>query len=334
VDTVFVLGAGFSAPARMPVQADIMRQIVTRESQKRTRQTIRNLFYALTAEKMWDIPLEDLFTVLDRARNGRETLVGFTHRQLDESYKTLICAIVAEFDRRLDAFDADPYLPFVAQLAERRASNEDAFSILTLNWDTILDSLLLNVDYGCETTRLDPEEPAPEGGALLLKLHGSLNWLVCTSCGRLFASNARAERPVVLQPYARTCRFCPGTELESLIITPTLLKNLSFAHLAGVWHRALVELQSAKRIVFAGYSLPLADFEFRYTLLRAVIGNTAASIRVVLYPPDQALREERERMRRDETEARYRAFFGARDLDFRFMDVTAFMADPILLWHW
>jgi predicted transcriptional regulator len=116
LDTVFVLGAGFSAPAKMPVQAEIMSNIVSRESQSRTRKTMRTLFNAVTAQQMIDVPLDDVFTILDRARERRETLVGFTQQQLEDSYKTLIRAIVAEFDRRLDAFEPAPYTRFIAEL--------------------------------------------------------------------------------------------------------------------------------------------------------------------------------------------------------------------------
>lgn len=332
-ETVFIFGAGFSAPARMPVQADIMRSIITRASQEGPRHTISSLFHILVAEKMTEVPLEDVFTMLDRARNARETLRGFTHAALESSYQTLIAAIVAEFDRRLATFDAGPY----GRFADELRAHPDRWTLVTLNWDTIPDFVLArsaSIDYGCDVLPLEAS-PAPPAGApaTLLKLHGSLNWLVCTSCGRLF-SKMDAARPPVLLPFARACPHCPGTVLEGVIITPTLVKDLGLTQLKTVWHRALLALQRATRIVFVGYSLPLADFEVRYLLLRSILGRARLSIRVVLYPPDALLRDERARIQREEIVQRYRTFFGTRDLDFAFRDAASFMTDPIAVWDW
>jgi hypothetical protein len=332
----------------MPVQADIMRSILARASQEGPRKTIAGLFNILVAEQMAEVPLEDIFTILDRARNARETLRGFTHAALESSYQTLISAIIAEFERRLAAFDAEPYEAFAAELLRHldrgaRSGDPQAWSIVTLNWDTILDSVLaraggpdVHVDYGCDDHPLEGTPPARRDSApaYLLKLHGSLNWLVCTACGRLFSSAGEGGRAPVLMPLTRSCPDCEGTLLESVIITPTLVKDLRLTQLQSVWHRALLTLQRARRIVFVGYSLPLADFELRYLLLRSIIGHPRTSIRVVLYPPDALLRDERQRLQRDEIEHRYRTFFGARDLELAFLDAAAFMRDPVAIWDW
>ena len=45
-----------------------------------------------------------------------------------------------------------------------------------------------------------------------------------------------------------------------------------------------IELQKAKKVLFCGYSLPLADFEFRYMLKQNIQPGT--SIDVVLYKDD------------------------------------------------
>lgn len=353
--TVFVLGAGFSVPGEMPVQADIMRSIVTRASQGKVRGTIEGLFSIFQVEDMVGVPMEDIFTMLDRARNAKETLIGFTHDQLEESYKTFMHAITAEFERRLTRFEGAHYRFFITELLQRlvRAREETAtpFSLVTLNWDTIPDFMIkkegtaydLDIDYGCFSWNIDNQQDqktkdaSPGNRPLevkLLKLHGSLNWLVCTSCGRLFSCNSQSDYPPVLHPYTHRCRFCQETKLENLIITPTLVKNLNQTHLNLIWHNALLEMQAAGRIVFIGYSFPLADFEFRYLLLKAITGRPKVRIRVILYPPDELISEERERIQRHEVESRYRTFFGARDLEFKFMDATKFMSDPFLIWQW
>jgi hypothetical protein len=50
-------------------------------------------------------------------------------------------------------------------------------------------------------------------------------------------------------------------------------KNLNNTHLKMVWQNAMIDLREANRIVFLGYSFPLADFEFRYLLLKSAFGT-------------------------------------------------------------
>jgi len=95
-----------------------------------------------------------------------------------------------------------------------------------------------------------------------------------------------------------------------------------------------MDLQEAARIVFVGYSLPLADFEFRYTLLKAITGRHDVQIRVVLYPPDSPGISPKQRWKRDAEEQRFVNFVGQRDIDFKYMDAVDFMSDPALIWTW
>src|SRR5262245_16407612 len=121
--TVFVLGAGFSAPANMPVQADLMREIVKRASQQKVRDTVGAMFNLFEVGDMARVPLEDIFTMLDRALNARETIPGFTREQLEDSYRLLITSITAEFQRRLSSFPTAPYAAFVSELVKRRVGD-------------------------------------------------------------------------------------------------------------------------------------------------------------------------------------------------------------------
>jgi hypothetical protein len=231
------------------------------------------------------------------------------------------------------------------------AEQSSPFVLLTLNWDTIPDYMIartggpreVSVDYGCAAHDLADAgaralaTPRPSPGRFpirLLKLHGSLNWLACPSCDRLFTSSDGGAGPPVVSPNHHSCPICQNTKLSHVIITPTLLKDLGQIHLKTVWHISLLELQEANRLVFLGYSLPLADFEFRYLLLRAMAARHDLHIRVVLYPPEERMADPRQRFERSEVEHRYRQFFGDRDLEFKYMDAAIFMADPLLLWHW
>ena len=82
---------------------------------------------------------------------------------------------------------------------------------------------------------------------------------------------------------------------------PTYIKDLSNVQVKLVWQNAGIELSEAQRLVFVGYSFPIADFELRELLSRTVPHR--ADIHVVTHadtPPD--------------VENRYRTFFGRRKL--------------------
>jgi hypothetical protein len=364
-NTIFVLGAGFSAPAHLPLQAELMRGVMKRTSpqpfQLDARDTLKRMFDALDSTELKTVSLEDVFTMLDRARKTGETIRGFSHQDIQDSYKSLVQTIVQEFRRPLTDMDftSSPFPAFVDELIKKRHGNgsnddqeSDEFSIVSLNWDTILDHLLntrgttgdrkVVLDYGCYDYDLNNQpDHIPsirrKGEGLfnikLLKLHGSLNWVVCSCCGRLFSDNDDAQPPVAPLTPTPTCRFCSDVELENVVITPTLMKELAQNQLRNIWHNAFLVLQDCDRIVFVGYSFPMADFEFRYILLKSILGKQSLKIRVVLFPSDpcdgQAL------WRRDEVQQRYSQFFGSnRDIKFKFLDSAQFMCDPDLLWNW
>ncbi len=335
-----------------------MREIVKRSSQDKIRNTVGSIFNVFQVADMAQVPLEDIFTILNRAQIAKETIPGFSQQQIDVSHQLLISSIAQEFKRRLQSFPRDCYESFFSELVNRRiADGSEAarllspFSIFTLNWDTIPDYLIrahgaavnVGLDYGCydhafaETAGHIPSPMRAASGQYalkLLKLHGSLNWLLCSSCGRLFCSNDAVDSPSVLCDEPHTCRFCQLADLQSMIITPTFLKDFRNVHLGMIWHNALLELQDVQRLVFVGCSLPLADFEFRYLLLRGIASRHDLTVRVVLYPPDRLITNERQRFERLGIEQRFRRFFGHRDIKFMMMDAAEFMSNPLLVWHW
>ena len=107
----------------------------------------------------------------------------------------------------------------------------------------------------------------------LLKLHGSTNWLQCPNCQRLYVKFGN-KQDILEVAGATSCRHCKrcgnDNRLRGSLVMPTFLKDLSNFQLKLVWQNAGVEIMEAERLVFIGYSLPHADFEFRQLLSRMV----------------------------------------------------------------
>ena len=201
-------------------------------------------------------------------------------------------------------------------------------AIITTNWDILLDrrfylksnqpAFNLFLDYGTLISYLNnnihPFNPLKRKYDLqFYKIHGSLNWLKCPSCNRLYIK--LDEKIGIKEPNLNyRCKFCEdvfklpsddcyGISLEPQIIYPTFLKDLSNIHFNQIWDNASVALSEASNIVFIGYSFQQADYEIRQLLSRKVPDN--CKITVVL---------NNNGTNNKETFSRYHNFFGRREI--------------------
>lgn len=171
--------------------------------------------------------------------------------------------------------------------------------VMSFNYDILMDNALRysgmltdcgylvpfqQVNDGQKWTRSDD---APSS-VLLLKLHGSMNWLHCFYCGSRFLM--RSEKMGAW--YTSIPRECPNCKmsaayLERVIIPPLLTKNYSDQPINYLWEEASRRLSKIREIVVIGYSFPPTDFATE-TLFR--IGLPWASqkkIRFTVVNPDQ-----------------------------------------------
>jgi hypothetical protein len=148
-------------------------------------------------------------------------------------------------------------------------------------------------------------------------MHGSVNWLYCDCCHRLYWFPAdrslevaqqilRAEEWEQIDPeYFRTewtCVHCKGVPLGTRLATFTYLKALDFSMFQKSWFRADSLLRKARRWIFIGYSLPAADYEFKYLLKRVQLSRRRKPQVIVITKnstPDS-----------DRTYTNYQRFFG------------------------
>jgi hypothetical protein len=78
-ETVFVFGAGFSVNANIPAQERIMKSIPTAIKRRKYYYyeavcgLYKKLYHHTDTDQMEKIPLEDVFTYLDRAVSNNET---------------------------------------------------------------------------------------------------------------------------------------------------------------------------------------------------------------------------------------------------------------------
>jgi len=376
--TVYILGAGFSAPAGGPDQSKLIERIFALpDTDAKTAEAKRALedflvtVMSVDKTKKSAVNLEDIYTPIDRCLADGLSLRDRSPEKLQELRSKIEYLISLAIDKSFDDRTAkDPtcgvyvsrFAKYLVDLASVRAAKAsgatsaeeakayDPFSIISLNWDIVLDKALYRaladrdridgdydpfgvVDYCCYISSIEKTERRIRTGlwslgargynVKLLKVHGSMNWLQCSHCQQLFVSfDEKVNIPNFIN--AKLCRRCSkfyvDATLQGSLVMPTFLKDLSNFQIKLVWQNAAVELMEADRLVFIGYSLPHADFEFRQLLSRMV--RKDAEIHVVLFHDGKA---EGKRRYKEECQ-RYRQFFGARKVTTSHKGVVAFVS--------
>ena len=143
---------------------------------------------------------------------------------------------------------------------------------VTFNYDILIDNALLDavgerrINYGIEFVNQDlllENDAVP-----LYKLHGSLNWLYCSTCRDLrITPGEKGVMKLKWEPHEAVCERC-GTPRSPIVIPPTYFKVFSNLHLRRIWDAAEKACFDARRLVFCGYSFPDADVHVRYLLKR------------------------------------------------------------------
>lgn len=149
-----------------------------------------------------------------------------------------------------------------------------------------------------QTITVAPPQREKDKLTPVIKIHGSANWLYCDNCRQLYwfhpdQCSRIADRIVREDDLRRIGRFlgkrkkyvdttiadhsgriqakCPCSRtvpLGTRIATFSYRKALDFSMFQKSWFAAEELLRSANRWVFIGYSLPAADYEFKYLLKR------------------------------------------------------------------
>lgn len=212
--SIFILGAGASAGAGLPLAGNFTRAMLSKSGLKPDgpssilidylTQFVSDVFgngENITKDE-WP-SLEDLFTTIDLAANSGHNL-GSKHSASD--LRTARRAFLLRMMRMLQ-------ISFNARRREGGAEWDklaklyrhvefDTSTFLTMNWDTVVEDFLWreqgirNFDYRCREmsvkfdrkTKQIVQSVRSKGikTATILKPHGSINWMYCDNCRQLF----------------------------------------------------------------------------------------------------------------------------------------------------
>jgi hypothetical protein len=337
--TTFILGAGFSKCAELPLQDEFSPLLVSEEFTSDldaaiTKALTEFLRIAFGWKQGRALPgLEDMFTCIDLAAGTGHTLGirKYTPKVLRAIRRMAIHRIFSVLDRRFSySSDIDLLLEHIC-----RGENPSC-AFVVLNWGIALEKHIrrilptAQIDYRCYCFDWNSHEAAAIGrGVPICKMHGSSNWVYCENCKSLFFdleqklplrmmaglvkadfrlvdeqfTNKKFDNALGISPEGRNCKFC-GFPVSSHIATFSYRKSFRTHAYPYVWYHAERLLSDSSRWVFVGYSLPEADFEMKQVLKSASLRmqhrrTKAKKVIEVIVLNDL------------KTQAKYERFFGA-----------------------
>lgn len=269
---VYILGAGCSCEDGTPLVNDFFPRIEELlKTELKDHQEITNFKQIVELKKKLfnDFNIEEFFSIIDFYIS---MAIDFQPYNLKSIREGLIYLISRTIKHSLaDVTKSSNYKEFYTKLI----TGDDI--IISLNWDLLLDNIRDGVNYGVGFLRYDIEDRNHNRILVadvnekikILKLHGSLNFLGCTKCpARFFSYKSKA---LVVVDEKRKCPNCKEGDLRILLIPPTTFKNLNnFEQLKEIWGEAFNKLVYCDKIRFVGYSLPIADVDFKYLLKAAL----------------------------------------------------------------
>lgn len=277
--------------------------------------------------------LEDIFTLVDLSANTGHHLGAYSASDLRLVRRAMIVRMIRMFSQAYGRRQRRPDNSWELLEELLKYFDESTTAILSMNWDTVIESGLARnqkidrIDYGCSAVFKDFSDDgelrkaARRGDRVLAltKPHGSVNWLYCDSCRSLYwvppssvpkvadtlfrehdweelrKLTALQKVPKVRSP---ACPNCKNKALGTRFATFSYRKALDFPMHAASWRTAERHLSDAYDWVFFGYSMPSADFEFKYLLKRV---QTLTNPRITVITGGDGARE---------TKKRFEKFFG------------------------
>jgi len=218
------------------------------------------------ADEWWNVNIEDVFTHIDtgikmysQKSSYRKTFLNLRNELIDFIFYQLALRSLGQRCLHLQKLFIDL---------------QDNDNVVSFNWDTIADSTLEYLEKphvenykNFIVSNAKPNYKHIHSKPMLLKLHGSLNWMTCKnkSCNKyginkLIKGKDDKIVEIKISDYQK-CESC-GSQMQVNIIPPQSEKI--DIYLKSLYHKqwliVLEKLRSTRKLVFIGYSFPKTDY--------------------------------------------------------------------------
>lgn len=260
--TVYILGAGFSNRAGCPTLDQFTNKGVLKEIESKIRRNKKELSKFKQIHKFIKNRIDEGYCkdniedILNHVAAASFLELGSWFELEDELYfasdifNDLQWYIVKTLEQTTKSKLPKEYLDFV----KKEVKIND--TIITFNYDLVFENSAselnrkINYYLGKKTLK---------ASILVLKLHGSVNWILCQRCKRAFKAN---NKYAVLESGLNSlkCPGCKSKKVEGAIIPPVLFKDTYYTGwIKDLWLKAFDELSTANKVVFIGFSMSEND---------------------------------------------------------------------------
>jgi hypothetical protein len=325
----YILGAGSSKDFGFPLGPEIFARAVEvmktvdsadiktglRTAIEEVDQIMAKIYSDLPSDKAIYPLFEEVLTFIWQSRkyeyqdweNGGE-LVSLYGKDTRDVFKVFVDMLTLTLSAITLSDPFNEELCLYQEFIKSLVSDKHKISIISLNYDLIVDSVLLtcvkeglieDFNYGVPLYSLADGHICRKGGISLLKPHGSLNLSFCTGqrWGTSYHYSPKDNTIDIMKEVPTMCADGSGHYVRPLIIPPLYVKE-SYAKeskKAQVYQskrgvRTLDEgvienyrkrvdrriddaLQNADEITIIGYSMPPYDFDFKSLLIKGLMNN-------------------------------------------------------------
>lgn len=210
INNLFILGAGFSKNAGLPLATEFTEKLIevghlkldapSKKLVSHIRTFVDKVFGEGSARPHDEWPeLEDLFTLIDLSANtGHHLGQAYSASDLRVVRRAMLVRMIRMLSAEYVKGDKSRGPEWNALEAFFTHFDVERSAVLSLNWDTVVERGLARTqsiaryEYGCGAFAADfkglrLQKVTPTGSqATILKPHGSVNWLYCDACREMY----------------------------------------------------------------------------------------------------------------------------------------------------
>ncbi|MEQ9299723.1 MAG: hypothetical protein RIF33_14215 [Cyclobacteriaceae bacterium] len=308
INKVFILGAGFSRPAGLPLTSELLREIHDVSGVKPWH--IGNGKMAKWGQADWLV--DELKHYYPTSRISHKRILENKVKIDVEEFLSYVAASSAFIENTSEKFDehgshfqsfAKCWLAEVIYnyqelikpenqlLYDRFAKNLNNSLVLTFNWDTILESTLkkLRIPFSYDFNSAMESKQLP-----FIKMHGSIDWFRPRDYNYQKLGTKKFEKISELindmYRYNGNIRDCFSNYMTPFIVTPNFDKLNQLRTFGDLWSTPWIYLQDELEIIIIGFSMREDDFHTRafiYPQLYHGAKNNHINIKVIDFASDQ-----------------------------------------------